>query len=72
MDSSNNVHVALETTEEEMSSEKSSDWLPLDVCFGVPLFDSKLSSQVCERVRMYSPAFSWSIYTAKLLLTSVT
>ena len=65
-DSTNDVDVATELTDESVdcrssdemvvvgegrrSSEKSSDWVPLDLCFGVPLFDSKLSGEVCERV----------------------
>ncbi|EDO47478.1 predicted protein [Nematostella vectensis] len=28
----------------------SKDWLPLDLCFGVPLFDGDLSEEVCNKI----------------------
>ena len=42
--------------ENTLPSCSAQDWVPLDLCFGVPLFDSDLSDRICQTVRMLALA----------------
>ncbi|KAK3746262.1 hypothetical protein QZH41_016510 [Actinostola sp. cb2023] len=34
----------------DLSSSSTHDWVPLDLCYGVPLFDSELSEWICQKI----------------------
>lgn len=41
----------------EKQEDNADRWLPLDLCYGLPLFDSDLSKQVYKKVRRYAWMF---------------
>ena len=49
---------SLENGDESTSSlETSSTWLPLQLCYGIPLFDGELNKEITKKVRFISTIF---------------